>query len=462
MGLVCDAPSTSQETPSRINAVCRALLRQWQQEFALAGKERRGTSPAIAQWVQNVMRRVRLEAPQLVALAGDFMKGDQGRVIEHFAVAVQQALAQRPPAELTFARVTQLIERGLIEEPGTTPAPHHPATILAQMQDCLDRFTQEAASIIRAEVLAVGDGPGARLTAVSDAIAAVACQLDQTIAGLATVTQGLQGDMAALRSALEQKIAVSVAAPTGWDNALVQEVRAVCHKCCVLKTCSLIYSRVSASAAAVRKATLKLTDAVEHVRRCLRDCEQYFPTDADSEQVPSRSPRGTANEPAEIEALARALDTQARSGGHLRLFTRLLSERGTLELRDLLNYHARQLPRNQAATSGQTDRGTRLALSPTGELAADLPTHLEGLGGQHRVLAVLPNVAPEDTWQQALTARFRDCVTVNRSVDLLVCCETAALDLESVMGRLVESQPDVIETASQLHTRIDVDWRKLS
>jgi hypothetical protein len=84
------------------------------------------------------------------------------------------------------------------------------------------------------------------------------------------------------------------------------------------------------------------------------------------------------------------------------------------------------------------------------------------LGGQHRVLAVLPNVAPEGTWQQALTARFGDCVTVNHGVEPLVCCETAALDIESVMGRLVESQPDVIETAAQLHTRIDVDWRRLS
>jgi len=96
--------------------------------------------------------------------------------------------------------------------------------------------------------------------------------------------------------------------------------------------------------------------------------------------------------------------------------------------------------------------------SPGGQ--SSMATRLENLGGGRRLLALLPDEDSAARWKEKLTESFGDCVAVGSSErgPLFLLIELEDVLLERMLGRLTHRHPHLVEVASRLHTRVDIDW----
>lgn len=86
--------------------------------------------------------------------------------------------------------------------------------------------------------------------------------------------------------------------------------------------------------------------------------------------------------------------------------------------------------------------------------------HLERVGGEHRVLAVLPPNESLDDWRGALRKQFSDCVslTTGPMEDVLICAEVEGISVETLISELAHWDPKTFEIAGRVHTRTDIQW----
>jgi hypothetical protein len=86
---------------------------------------------------------------------------------------------------------------------------------------------------------------------------------------------------------------------------------------------------------------------------------------------------------------------------------------------------------------------------------------LLNVGGGRRVIAVLPADTPVEPWKKKLEAIFGDCVIVESTdtqTKLTVTCEIEGISIETLLDNFRHKNPRLMDVASRVHTRIDIDW----
>ncbi len=82
------------------------------------------------------------------------------------------------------------------------------------------------------------------------------------------------------------------------------------------------------------------------------------------------------------------------------------------------------------------------------------------LGGGCRLLGVQRDEASLAVSKQKLEATFGDCVTMQQDpgAEPFLCCEVEGIDIESIISQVARRDTRLIEMASRVHTRIDIQW----
>ena len=94
---------------------------------------------------------------------------------------------------------------------------------------------------------------------------------------------------------------------------------------------------------------------------------------------------------------------------------------------------------------------------------ANAQPHLQGVGGGRRVLGIASPQMSTVTWSKSLEDLFGECVTLadDDTPNLTVICETEGIAIDRVARQITHMQPRVVEMASRIHTRRDIDWPSL-
>ncbi len=96
---------------------------------------------------------------------------------------------------------------------------------------------------------------------------------------------------------------------------------------------------------------------------------------------------------------------------------------------------------------------------PVAAFCDDASPQLQGVGGLHHSLLVLPNADSREFEAQAKAILGEDVSWVlDPEQPAFVCCETRNLPLRAVSDFIAERREDLKEIAQRLHARTDIDW----
>ena len=85
---------------------------------------------------------------------------------------------------------------------------------------------------------------------------------------------------------------------------------------------------------------------------------------------------------------------------------------------------------------------------------------ITGTGGRRRVLGLVPEGIEREVWESKLKLEFGDCVAIRNVADheMTVVCEIAGVPLDALFGCLTHENPHLVDVASRIHTRTDIEW----
>lgn len=100
------------------------------------------------------------------------------------------------------------------------------------------------------------------------------------------------------------------------------------------------------------------------------------------------------------------------------------------------------------------------ATATQGDFPKNVWPRIRGIGGQRRVLSVVPQGADSAELEQTLRREFDDCVAVRQDNTpcVFTVCETSGVQIQAVLTHMTRSNPHVADVAGRIHTRTDVDW----
>jgi hypothetical protein len=168
-----------------------------------------------------------------------------------------------------------------------------------------------------------------------------------------------------------------------------------------------------------------------------------------------------ANAASSVAFLASAFEDRVRANPRLRPSS-LLGGGGEVVQRLLAalgDEAARFLHDHLAANDAPDDSSPATAYSGGSCEAAAMP-RLMNLGSGCRLLGVQRDEASLAVCKQKLEATFGDCVTTQQDpgVAPFICCEVEGIDIESIISQLTRRDSRLVEMASRVHTRIDIQW----
>jgi hypothetical protein len=167
------------------------------------------------------------------------------------------------------------------------------------------------------------------------------------------------------------------------------------------------------------------------------------------------------NAASSVAFLASAFEDRVRANPRLRPSSLLGggSEAAQRLLAALGGEAARFLHDHLAANDAPDHSSPATAYSGGSSEAAVMP-RLMNLGGGCRLLGVQRDAASLAVCKQKLESTFGDCVTVQQDPDSdpFICCEVEGIDIESIISQLARQDTRLIEMASRVHTRIDIQW----
>jgi eukaryotic-like serine/threonine-protein kinase len=110
--------------------------------------------------------------------------------------------------------------------------------------------------------------------------------------------------------------------------------------------------------------------------------------------------------------------------------------------------------------SAMAQDGSELAERLTPTLTATNPEPLKSCGGARRLLLTGPDAGMLAQLRQQLEPQAGAQITTltTRERRVYLCCEAEDISLESLLTRLITSQPNCRDLAARLHTRVDVKW----
>jgi hypothetical protein len=118
---------------------------------------------------------------------------------------------------------------------------------------------------------------------------------------------------------------------------------------------------------------------------------------------------------------------------------------------------------DQVINGGQFD-GMRIADWTKRNLSLAMPALLTKCGGDSRLLLAVPERSEPGIIADCLETQFDEFPTTipATSGSVTLCYEAGGISLKNVLLRLVKDRPNAIEFVGRLHTRIDVEWTKVT
>jgi hypothetical protein len=118
---------------------------------------------------------------------------------------------------------------------------------------------------------------------------------------------------------------------------------------------------------------------------------------------------------------------------------------------------------DQVLGGGKFD-GMRIADWIKRNLSLAMPPLLSKCGGDTRLLLAVPERSQPGVIEECLKTQFDEKPTTipatNGSATL--CYEAEGIKLKNVLLRLVKDRPNCVEYVGRLHTRIDIDWTRIT
>jgi hypothetical protein len=458
-------PLTAEEGLSEAARGTRAALTGQPSDLPPTGDRREATPDARAAGAARPLA-LPLDAEHWSGQAAALLRGELGRKADsHFLAKWEQV--QRLSAEQKIAPELPL---GAIDRDFAAAGPPmggQPRPVVSTwILDELAPVARACNAAITTKILAMIDAAEYRLAGARGVLADVESRLEETATVLAALIDEMGKDLAQVRRRVSAACGGEGAEPAFRD--FTPQQAAVYQEYCRIRLCENVHrcllDRVRDVQATVKHLAGGLTaldGRFQELDARLSEVVAAPPGDGGAEASPPGSPEPALDPAASVAFLASAFESRVRANPRLRPSSLLGggSEAAQRLLAALGDEAARFLQEHLASSDASDDASPATARAGGSCEAAAMP-RLMNLGGGCRLLGVDRDEASLAVCKQKLQAAFGDCVTTQQDATVapFICCEVEGIDIESLASQLGRQDGRLIEMASRVHTRIDIQW----
>ncbi len=472
-GIAAHRGTADENALNEAESLCQALMRRWRGAFPPSAEGRPASEPGVAQRTHALFDKLRLGAEQVAATATTMTQGELGKRMDTYFHArwarlhTQESLATSDPGSLVNA-----IDREYSTQRPEDKDAEHPAAILRHLQRQLHSSAQKCVHAVQGELLAIMNGSAKRLDGASEALGDFVFRLNESAENLVPLVQKIRGDLEQLKRAAAPDGGNSNGGTTsepGQAESTAQRHLSLCRRYFMLKFCEGIWlcwmrylqtirDTVTQTVPVLTSLQARLQELEDHFGRAIkmRDCGSTSGTRAERE----------SNAPAACDAidefLVRAFDDKLRLDGRIGPASFMSNEqnRGWKGASDSIRNEALTFLAGQGLAPASQEDSSVMVADDEANLVESVAPRIANVGGGRRVLAVIPNHTTPADWQQRLAAKFGNCVTMQPGADseFFFYCEVEGIAIPTVIDHLACEHAGILEMASRLHTRIDVEW----
>lgn len=392
-------------------SVCYALAQKW--------SAKRAESAELGE-TRRLLLQLGLSEGKLSESIMKILRGAPGTGIEHYAQSRSTELA-----ELSDGGCADLF--AAMEKDFRSGADPRVEGVMSQVRSGVPCGHAVAADQLSEHLEHMLDQPG-RLDSASIAALELRTQLEKSLAAC----QKLLDDVDKTLS----EVTGNAIADAGTDD-----LKTRCHQFGVIRFYQEIYRWYVNHVGSVLEGVTKIEHEIDGLRTSMRTFASRF---LESGMVPTSQP----------EPLVDAFDHRLLTESSFRLAdlchevtesAALAALQSEAEVFMLENLESLQ------AASGCLKRGFPRSASP----------ELPNIGGGLRVLATLPETACTERWMEKLSGVFGPCVSVRKeanATELAVLCEVENILLETILTNFRHKNARIMEVASRVHTRVDIEW----
>jgi serine/threonine protein kinase len=398
-------------------SLCYALAQKWSGHG--------DTLPAELSESRALLQRLSLSEARLSGRIMSILRGEQGKQIEAWSKAKWISMTASCGGNLpTCEELAAMVDSDFENQADSV------VEILSSVAKTMPQSATEASEAIRDFLKSLLDQPS-RLVGASAAAMEIVTQLDSATNASERLLTEIDRSFHDLKLAIKR------------NDQTEEEIKTRCHQYCVVRFYRAIYNYfleyVRATLKSARSTAVNLTE----LRSSMRGFATGFIKPG---TVPASQP----------DLLVEAFDHHVMTNNQFCL-AGLLEQDASIEdatavlVRDAEAY---LLANTDGGGTGSENRANR-------SFPESAKPGLLNVGGGRRVIAVLPADTPVEPWKKKLEAIFGDCVIVESTdtqTKLTVTCEIEGISIETLLDNFRHKNPRLMDVASRVHTRIDIDW----
>ena len=412
------------------------LLRSWCDFMAPQSDAEASKLPVELSDSQTLLTELRLTNETLPQQVMSLLRGTTGREIEAFATGLNdQLLTFGDPNTVSRGEVMDFLSREISKSTKPEGNQYSLHQIVFGVQATLTGNTRNCEQAIQSHLYQLIDLPH-RLESAVAAAGFTRTTLKQTTRSCTELLREIEHTFSSL--ALEADPDERLGNGENAESA----IRTFCQQYCVLLAYQTIYqcflNHVSAVTDFVNSSIQELTSLRDQLAAA---AAELSPTAVVSDDV-----------------LPQTID---EFDSHLRISTPQLLADFLRSARDVKNLSSNLV---DAATrfllSADPDSEGTAAIADPVNFPANAWPVLTVTGGRRRVLGLVPEGIGSSAWETKLKAEFGDCAAVRNIEDneITVICEISGVSIDNVFGCLTHENPHLVDVASRIHTRNDIEW----
>ena len=445
------------ESMAKATALCRMLVRKWHINSTIPAEGAPARTPHVIDSTQALLAQLQITEEQLTEKMNTLLYGEtQNRLNVYFA-AKWQRLSQPPHGgqaslESLFRSIDADLASGAVHRADEgVLASREAARFDAEP---LRLAAQRSAAAIRNRILELLDTSSGRLAAACECVGDIMWHLNTLASDWTRVLKNMQGEREQMSCQPRSARGPLDSQAERHDESSSDAIRSCCLHYALLYFCEEVFR--------------SFIEHVDHIRRAVGDVGAELmllrgrlglldnALDSASAGIAVSAPRDDRSAAVDVEAF----DEKLRRGETF-LLSKLVQKVCDLPaLADTLRKAALDFLLECAVLNDIENTESGDKLSKSAALESSLILRLSNLGGGRRVLALAPEADSLARWKQKLTEAFGDCVSIQPSLPgpLFLVCELEGVSLERMISRLTYRNPRLVEVASRLRTRIDIDW----
>ncbi|GEM_PF-710723 len=415
--------------------LCSVLLRHWCNFIVPHAGAKSTKLPASLSDSQALLKKLHLTDETLPQQVMTLLRGEKGREIEAYAAEVNDGLTSViDPNTVTRGEVMDFLSQQLSTVTNPQQGRRSLHQIVSGVQLSLLGNTKNCELEIQNHLTQLLDMPH-RLEGASVAAGFLRATLKRTAQGCSDLLCDIENTFSEL--ALEADPDVRFAAGGHADA----DIKSFCQQYCVLLAYQTIYQCYLNHVATVTDFVNKSIEKLDSLRQKLI----AVATDLASTAMLS----DTMTQP-----IVDALDKHIRSSSPEFLAQHYTSTQATTELASSLTTATTLF----LFTIGQEPDG--LQRQDAASFPGNAWPEITGIGGRRRVLGLVPEGIALSIWEAKLKKEFGECVAMRSVADheMTVVCEIEGVPLDAVFGCLTFENPHLVDVASRIHTRTDIEW----